>query len=186
MTAAHDITLKHQQLKAEIEKAILQFAQAGASAEPDQAQLLQLVSAATAALEECTTLQMAAIHQARRSGVSWSAIGELLGITRQAAQQRFATPITLPDSTSALKRIDGVNAQNEMSLIRLEEANGYHLTGFGPQYLQMQKSDYHWEHKRINALPISAGNKRAQIEKEGWVYVGSWLPYMYFKRVKDE
>ena len=29
------------------------------------------------------------VHQARDKGITWSAIGDVLGMTRQAAQQRF-------------------------------------------------------------------------------------------------
>ena len=34
----------------------------------------------------------AAVRQARAAGYSWSAIGRTLGITRQAAQERFREP----------------------------------------------------------------------------------------------
>jgi len=37
-------------------------------------------------------LLAAAVTRARQTGQPWSAIGTQLGVTRQAAQQRFATP----------------------------------------------------------------------------------------------
>jgi len=45
----------------------------------------------------------AAVARARQTGQPWSAIGARLGITRQAAQQRFATtpgPTSRPGKTS--------------------------------------------------------------------------------------
>ena len=41
----------------------------------------------------CETLHKKAVHNARLAGRSWSELGALIGITRQAAQQRF-TPST--------------------------------------------------------------------------------------------
>ena len=37
-------------------------------------------------------LQRQLVQQARRSGQSWSAIGEALGVSRQAAWERFSSP----------------------------------------------------------------------------------------------
>jgi hypothetical protein len=37
----------------------------------------------------------AAVTQARRAGASWSDVGEVLGVTRQSAQQRFGR-VTVP------------------------------------------------------------------------------------------
>jgi len=38
------------------------------------------------------------IDEARRSGESWSAIGQRLGLTRQAVQKRYATPTNDEDT----------------------------------------------------------------------------------------
>jgi hypothetical protein len=42
---------------------------------------------------------LSVIGEARTAGVTWAAIGEALGVTKQAAQQRFA-----PYVTEALER----------------------------------------------------------------------------------
>src|ERR1700761_2197834 len=58
--------------------------------EPDAASALAaLLSARTAAeaIEQATRLL---VQQARAAGRTWQEIGELLAITRQAAQQRFS------------------------------------------------------------------------------------------------
>ena len=51
---------------------------------------LRLAAASTAGLQICENLQKEAVQNARRAGRSWSELGALMGITRQAAQQRFA------------------------------------------------------------------------------------------------
>ncbi len=66
--------------------------------QPTPAPLAGLLAARTAAqaIEEATSL---AVAQARREGHTWHEIGELLSITRQAAQQRFADRPQTPVDT---------------------------------------------------------------------------------------
>ena len=51
--------------------------------------LLDWVTQAQARLRDAQTELAAAVTRARQSGQPWTAIGASLGITRQAAQQRF-------------------------------------------------------------------------------------------------
>jgi hypothetical protein len=55
---------------------------------PDPAVLLEVLGAERALRQAGTELSQA-VSAARRAGQPWSAIGAILGITRQAAQQRF-------------------------------------------------------------------------------------------------
>lgn len=43
------------------------------------------------------------VDQARRSGASWTLIGQSMGVTKQAAQKRFVAP-TAPWNTSPIGR----------------------------------------------------------------------------------
>ena len=54
---------------------------------------LATVSVAREVKEDAESLLAAAVHQARAAGHTWQQIGEVLGITRQAAFQRFGRPI---------------------------------------------------------------------------------------------
>jgi len=169
-------------LRVDIERAVLAhagFEDAAGASDPDS--LLKLVDACSLALEECAGLQRNAVHQARRAGVSWSAIGEHLGITRQAAQQRFA-PEDEAAPTGSVRRIEGATAFNEMQLLAAEGRAGFHLVGFGALYLLVKPSRHVWEHRRETALSI--GN-RARLEAAGWTYVGGWFPFQYFKRIRS-
>jgi hypothetical protein len=61
------------------------------SAAPDPASVLDWISQAHARLAEAEAEVTAAVTRARQHGHSWAAIAGRLGITRQAAQQRFGT-----------------------------------------------------------------------------------------------
>lgn len=169
-------------LRGDIERAVLAHAGfADAAGASDAESLLRLVDACGLALEECTVLQRNAVHQARRAEVSWAAIGEHLGITRQAAQQRFA-PEGEATPAGSVRRIEGATAFNEMQLLAAEGKAGFHLVGFGALFLLVKPSRHVWEHRRETALTI--GN-RARLEAAGWTYVGGWFPFQYFKRIKS-
>lgn len=121
------------------------------------------------------------VDAARRSGLSWTAIGDALGISKQAAQQRFR-------STEAGGEIEceegeeivrfGATAFNEMYMLRTEGRKGHELIRTGALMLVFRPTSHAWEYqRRIGAAPMLAEMQRA-----GWVYVSSWLPFHYFKR----
>jgi hypothetical protein len=79
--------------------------------EPDAASPMSaLLSARTAAeaIEQATRLLVA---QARASGRTWQEIGELLAISRQAAQQRFGQPVPEAEHAHLAARAAEVVAQ---------------------------------------------------------------------------
>src|SRR4051812_26066019 len=57
--------------------------------EPDREQLLGLVGVTARAGSETRSLLAEAVTSARAAGASWDAIGRVLGMSRQAAHQRF-------------------------------------------------------------------------------------------------
>lgn len=59
----------------------------------DPADATRLVIGALAVRESAERVVIAAVHQARRDGTSWQAIGDALGVTRQAAFQRYGKPV---------------------------------------------------------------------------------------------
>ena len=54
-----------------------------------RAAALGALDAARLAREAADLAENAAVRDARRAGASWSRIGELYGLTKQGAQQRF-------------------------------------------------------------------------------------------------
>ena len=151
--------------------------------EDDSMAYLQLIQSADIAHQECASLLQDAVHQARRLNHSWQSIGEVLGVSRQAAQQRFKPSMeSIELDESRCRRITGATAFNEMEMLRIEGKAGYHLVGFGPLFLMVQESNKQWEHKRIIAFAGSQfpGQK---LTSKGWDYVGSWMFFQYYKRV---
>ena len=67
-----------------------------------------------------------------------------------------------------------------MALLEMQGIAGYHLVSFGVAHLVVEHSDRKWEHKRVTALRTHLA--RAELENDGWTYVGSWYPFHYFKR----
>lgn len=61
--------------------------------EDSQANALQLVEAAAAVKADADRLLVASVDDARRVGATWQAIGTTLGISRQAAYQRFGQAV---------------------------------------------------------------------------------------------
>lgn len=68
---------------------------------PDRTGVLDVVAEASAAHEAARVALQRAVHAALDQGASWSDIGGVLGVSRQAAFQRFGpkqprSPITDP------------------------------------------------------------------------------------------
>ncbi len=151
--------------------------------EDDSMAYLQLIQAADIAHQESACLLQDAVHQARRLNHSWQSIGEVLGVSRQAAQQRFKPAMeSIELDESRCRRISGATAFNEMEMLRIEGKAGYHLVGFGPLFLMVQESEQQWEHIRIVAFAGSQSPGQ-RLTSEGWIYVGAWCFFQYFKRV---
>ena len=71
------------------------------------------------------------VDQARRSGASWTEIGKCLGVTKQAAQQRF----TPKESATMFERFTP-RAQNVL-MQSMEEARAQHRSEIGPAHIAL-------------------------------------------------
>jgi hypothetical protein len=120
------------------------------------------------------------VDAARRTGMSWAEIGAVLGISKQAAQQRFRAageaPETDEEAGGTVVRL-GATAFNEMSILREEGRKGNELVGVGPMRLMFRHTDHAWEYRRDLGIASFA-----DLERQGWVLAASWLPFRYWKR----
>lgn len=126
------------------------------------------------------------VDAGRHAGLSWTDVGEILGVTRQAAQQRFArssvvadTPEPSSDSSETITRT-GMTAFNEVSTLEEEGRNGNALVGAAPLKLFFSPRGVPQENIRVTALraaPVIKGH-----ESNGWTYVLTWYPFHYFTR----
>jgi hypothetical protein len=121
------------------------------------------------------------IDAARRTGLSWAEIGEVLGISKQAAQQRFK-PLGAEDDFEVREDEEivrlGATAFTEMEILRQEGRKGNELVRTGGWTLVFRQTDRTWEYRRrVGLATMTVG-----MEKAGWIYVSSWGPFHYFKK----
>jgi hypothetical protein len=120
------------------------------------------------------------INAGRRAGMSWSDVGAALGITRQAAQQRFGSADELERASDDEIVVSGASAFNEVRLLKEEGLKGHELVRTGMLKLIFRPTGHPWEHARVVAVTAQQG--AAQLGEEAWQYVSSWFPFHYFKR----
>lgn len=121
------------------------------------------------------------IDAGRRAGMSWAEVGALLGISKQAAQQRFGRPGEDADAANdgeIVVRL-GATAFNEMAMMRREGEQGRELVGTGALSLTFRQTDQRWEYRRTAGQMPGQGERMV---RDGWTYVSSWLPWNYYKR----
>ena len=141
----------------------------------------KLVVAAHVAAEESRHALHRWVDAARRASLSWTEIGGLIGISKQAAQQRFGGGAQEEHERAAgLVVRTGATAFNEMAILAQEGREGRELIRTGLLSLLFRQTDSPWEYRRVTALfPDQA---RARLQRSGWAYVSSWYPFHYFKR----
>ncbi|GAC1611148.1 MAG: hypothetical protein NVS3B26_22090 [Mycobacteriales bacterium] len=77
--------------------------------------LLDWIDAAHEQASDAERTLHAAVARGRQAGLSWAVIGARLGVTRQAAQQRFARAAKTRSTTPATGRLDPNPASNPSS-----------------------------------------------------------------------
>ena len=156
--------------------------------ESDPDAYLRLVSASRTAAEETSRLLRESINGARAAGHSWDTLGRLLGVSRQAAQQRFSAA-TQPRAASAdetntgplRKVLSPVTAFDEMAVLAIEGRHGWHSVDYGTMFHIVEHSAWQWEHRRLPWTP--GGGARRRLEAEGWLLIReTTFPWGYYKR----
>jgi len=160
--------------------------------EDDPQAYLRLVSSTRTAADEATRLLQAAVHSARGAGHSWDTVGRLLGVSRQAAQQRFGTPppsATMQDQIAGAagepirKTLSPLTAFDEMAVLKREGRRGWHVVDYGMLYHLVEASPWQWQHCRV---VWSVGERRRRLQDEGWQLCGTHtFPWAYYKRRLD-
>jgi len=143
---------------------------------------LDLVVIASDAHAETGKILNSAVSSARSAGWSWGSVGKALGMSRQAAQQRFGLKAEETESSLERERLVGLTATNEMEVLNAKGRQGWHSVGYGPLFHDLEKSDMQWEHRRV----FVGSRKSKNLESEGWERIGTmWFPWHYFKRQLD-
>jgi hypothetical protein len=141
---------------------------------------LELITVSASIEAEARSLLHEAVTSARSAGVTWSAVGGALGMSKQAAQKRFATSVgpAAADLGPDERIIGPVTAFDEMAELELAGKYGWHSVEFGPLFHRVVRSRTQWEHARVSMLTSRARAMRA----DGWQLIGSAFPYTYLKR----
>ncbi|POH66064.1 MULTISPECIES: hypothetical protein [Cryobacterium] len=147
--------------------------------EPDS--YLDLIDLTSRSAEEASRLLYLAVTSARQAGVSWERIGQRLGMSRQAAQQRFGRVVDSKDKpvSDEERRLYRLTAFNEMDVLNEAGRMGWHSIGYGMYFHDVVQANEQWEHQRVAAF----GSSRHSLEGEGWHRIGTmWFPWAYYAR----
>lgn len=142
---------------------------------------LDLIELTSRSAEEIAQLLHSAVISARQAGVSWERIGQRLGMSRQAAQQRFGRTLNGVDvhPTDTKRRLYPLTAFDEMDALDEAGRTGWHSIGYGMYFHDVIQSDEQWVHRRVAAF----GSTRHTLESEGWQRIGTmWFPWAYYAR----
>ncbi len=142
---------------------------------------LDLIVLTSRAHAETRALNLSAVSSARSAGWSWEAIGTALGMSKQAAQQRFGIKSDEHEHADSpeQQRMVGLTAANEIEQLNEWGARGWQSIAYGPGFHDVEKSTSRWEHRRA-----VVGSRRARdLDAKGWQRIGTmWFPWVYFKR----
>lgn len=160
-----------------------------AALQDDPRAYLRLVAATRTAAEETSRLLRESVDGARHAGHSWDTVGRVLGVSRQAAQQRFGTTATAPGEVSAVpgtparRVLSPLTAFDEMAVLAEEGLHGWHSVDYGTLFHIVEASPWQWEHRRV-LVPI--GPRRNRLKGEGWQLIQTmWFPWAYYARQLD-
>jgi len=117
-----------------------------------------------------------AVTAARATGASWADVGHQLGMSRQAAQQRFGDPRE-DDLGDSERWLGPVTAMDEMHELELAGQLGWHTVGCAPLRHRMVRTATRWEHRRVT-WPGPA----RQLRVDGWQIGARAFPWVYLIR----
>lgn len=139
---------------------------------------LNMVGAAETVHADASQLLQITVTSARAAGATWQSIGSSLGITKQAAQKRFAQPGVQSDLDPNERILGPTTTFDELQELALAGRYGWHSVEVGATYHRMLHSATAWEHIRVT---MSTARVR-QLRDEGWTVVHAGFPYTYLKR----
>ena len=153
----------------------------GGVAGTERDEYVELITAAHLVADEGRLCLHRWVDAGRRAGLSWTEIGAMLGISKQAAQQRFGGgQIAELEAGDADIEVRGATALNEMKRLEEEGRKGRELVAIGLLRLLLRQTSQAWEYRRLAAIAPTA--QMARMESQGWAHVASWFPFHYFKR----
>lgn len=129
---------------------------------------------------EVDALLRQAVAAARAAGHSWATLGAELGMSRQAAQQRFGDRRGVADAGAddgEERWLGPVTALDEMAELDLAGRRGWRTVNAGMLKHRVRRTPTQWEHQRI----IWTGPLR-RWEEAGWEVAIRAFPWVYLVR----
>jgi len=144
-----------------------------------RAELLRSVSILGTLARISTELQADAVRECHAAGMSWASIGEHLGISRQAVQQRFDPAYRAPETVRDGLRILGPVTRDE----ELDHLNAAGFQGWRPvrslhgQHV-MEHDGHTWQVQRVSVFTTG----RMPSERDGWQAATLRFPDCFYIR----
>ena len=138
-----------------------------------------LVRRAARAEKVAHDLLVDVVRSARAAGRSWATIGAELGISRQAAQQRFGAEESGPAEKDEpeTRWLGPVTAFDEMAELELAGRLGWRTEAAGLLRHRVRRTATQWENRRVVwTRPV------AHYEQDGWVVGCRAFPWLYLVR----
>jgi hypothetical protein len=161
----------------DVAKAVLASVQIGDDHTFTVADHLALIAASAGAEEAARTILRRSVAAARAGGASWASIGAELGMSRQAAQQRFGGAGDATALDDAERWLGPVTAFDELAELALAGRAGWRTVEAGMFGHRMLRTDTQWEHRRIRWRM-----SLAREEAEGWEVGCRAFPWIYLVR----
>ena len=136
---------------------------------------LALIAASARAEAEARGILQRSVEAARAGGASWALIGAELGMSRQAAQQRFGAATEAAGESE--RWLGPVTAFDELAELEIAGRAGWHTVEAGMLAHRMVRTDTQWEHRRMLWRPSLAAE-----EAEGWQIGCRAFPWIYLIR----
>lgn len=139
---------------------------------------LTVVRRAAEAEVEVRDLLREAVGSARGAGHSWADIGGALGMSRQAAQQRFGTSSGASEQPPDGHRWLGpVTALDEMAELDLAGSAGWRTVDCAPFRHLVRRTSTQWEHRRTTWPGLTR-----RLREQGWEVGARAFPWVYLVR----
>lgn len=137
---------------------------------------LRLVRRAVRAERVSRELLGQSVDAARRSGLSWAALGAELGLSRQAVQQRFGARSQETQADPDERWLGPVTVFDELPELELAGRLGWRTVEAATLRHRMVRTDTQWEHRRV---VWSAARRHLG---EGWQVGCRAFPWVYLVR----
>ena len=161
----------------DIGRIVLDAAGTGEADEIDAEGHVRVIAAGAAAERAARAILHRSVVAARAGGASWSRIGAELGMTRQAAQQRFGAEPSAETMSPEERWLGPVTAFDELPELAAAGRQGWRTVGAGMLTHRMRRTDTQWEHRRI-LWRVSLEREH----QEGWEVGCRAFPWIYLVR----